>query len=564
MLPPYDVAMDKTITKSSTINSLVDFIQQEGESASLISKLNSRVMNAKNADIAEEQNHEVVMSQSEIEVNVRQADSSEPGQSLSGSKLDTLQIVEESTNGRTNVLKSEKTSEKSSHVYTVCIETVSSNISTTRSTTTKPKNGENGQSKPRTLPLSFSNPAFQLSSKSLRQKDAGTDSMSSVTSTPSNGADSDMSNLDGDVSHSSSSSGASPPRRRRSNYVKGQTYDETTQQAKLAVQSNPIAHTLPKASTRSHTEVTGDFFKLPDSHLPESHSSSSIHSKTTLPMGSTFSSSVTLDNSQSTLKSPAEVRRENTAQRQDIFSLASPREQAPAVFDENSNSQSTQTSEATFHITSGTNNFPQFSLIMPNPKTALSQSYGFDTAATLPADSRQKSVKSTTKAHSEMVLPSLSHHKSQENSQTSHIQITPLYKPNPIEPLITPSPKAQSTPIVGGLSVLDPTFQGNKNRTANNSTGLQHSPPARRNIITQFSTKPKTNPDSLGTSLAQESPVIESTMLQIETRPSRVQSGQVIHRVPPMSSGAGLGQAPIWTRRSQDSPTDPRNNQDVS
>lgn len=526
MLPPYEVAMDKTITKSSTINSLVDFIQQDNGPATLISKLNSRVMNARNG-----RQPEMVVTQSEIEVN-RDLDVGDE-QTRSGSQMNSLQIVEESGIGRTR-----KETKEKSQVYTVRIETVCSNtnVGTTVSTndTSKPKNGDNGQNT-RTLPLSFSNPAFQLSLKALRQKDAGTDSMSSVNSTPSNGADSDLSNRDGDVSHSSSSSGASPPRPRRTK--KGKSFHADISQGKHIAHASIEAHTLPKASSRSHAEMIGDIFQPTESHLPESYSSSSsIHTKMTLPMGSTCRN---IDSLQP--KSPTEaVKAHNFAQREYFFKTLIPptMDETSLVFDPNSNNQSTQTSEANFKVGSSSrkNDLPPFTLNMPNPKTQLSQNYSNQASATFPlGSSRLNIVHNQDKSHSEVTLPLVSQHRS--NDQIAHIRITP----------------SQVAQKVGTFPVLD-TPRQTHNRTANNSTGLspQNSPPLRQKIITQLISKPKQTSEGTTCTITQDYSITESSMPHNETRPSRVKSG-LHHR--PVPSGASVSEDPVWTRRSQDSPS---------
>ncbi|XP_030853627.1 ras GTPase-activating protein nGAP isoform X2 [Strongylocentrotus purpuratus] len=524
MLPPYEVAMDKTITKSSTINSLVDFIQHDSGPATLISKLNSRVMNARNG-----RQPEMVVTQSEIEVNRDLKVDDE--QTRSGSQMQSLQIVEESGNGRT-----QKETKEKSQVYTVHIETVCSNtnVGTTVSTndTSKPKNGDNGQNT-RTLPLSFSNPAFQLSLKALRQKDAGTDSMSSVNSTPSNGADSDLSNRDGDVSHSSSSSGASPPRPRRTK--KGKSFHADISQGKHIAHASIEAHTLPKASSRSHAEMIGDTFQPTESHLPESYSSSSsIHTKMTLPIGSTCRN---IDSLQP--KSPTEaVKAHNFAQREYFFKNLIPQtmDETSLVFDPNSNNQSTQTSEANFKVgSSRKNDLPPFTLNMPNPKTQLSQNYSNQASATFPLGSNRLNIVQTQdKSHSEVTLPLVSQHRS--NDQIAHIRITP----------------SQVAKKVGTFPVLD-TPRQTHNRTANNSTGLspQNSPPLRQKIITQLSSKPKQTNEGSTCTIIQDYSITESSMPH-ETRPSRVKS--VLHHRP-VPSEASVSEDPVWTRRSQDSPS---------
>ncbi|XP_041481016.1 ras GTPase-activating protein nGAP-like isoform X5 [Lytechinus variegatus] len=526
MLPPYEVAMDKTITKSSTINSLVDFIQQDSDSTTSISKLNSRAMNAKNG------RHAKMVKQSEFEVNREDYDIGED-QSLIGSQMEPLQIVEEE---RTRIETKEK-----SHVYTVCIETVCSNtnVDTTLSTSdsSKPKKDDNGQ-KPRTLPLSFSNPAFQLSSRALKQKDAGTDSMSSVNSTPSNGADSDF----GDVSHSSSSSGASPPRLRRTEFSKGKSFHADTSRSKHAAYVNIEPHTLPKVhvSSRPPADMVGDIYKPTESRLPvESYSSSSsIHTKMTLPIGS-----ICTDMDSTQPQSPTEaVKALNDAHRKDFFrNLITPTDETSVLLDPNSNNQSTQCSEATFRLSSSKkHDLPQFSINMPNPKTALSQDYN---NATFPSSNvRPHVVQNQEKAFSEVLLPSVSRPR-QDN--TAHIRITPSQ---------IPSKEATITPVtVGAFPVLDMPQQTH-NRTANNSTGLaqQQSPPTRRNIITQLGTKQKPTNEAPTCPIPIEfCPVTEPTVLQ--TRPSRV--GSVQHRIQPVPSGASVSQDPIWTRRSEDSPS---------
>lgn len=518
--------MDKTITKSSTINSLVDFIQQDSGPATLISKLNSRVMNARNG-----RQPEMVVTQSEIEVN---RDLNVDGeQTRSSSQMQSLQIVEERGNGRT-----QKETKEKSQVYTVRIETVCSNtnVGTTVSTndTSKPKNGDNGQNT-RTLPLSFSNPAFQLSLKAMRQKDAGTDSMSSVNSTPSNGADSDLSNRDGDVSHSSSSSGASPPRPRRTK--KGKSFHADISQGKHIAHASIEAHTLPKASSRSHAEMIGDIFQPTESHLPESYSSSSsIHTKMTLPIGSTCRN---IDSLQP--KSPTEaVKAHNFAQREYFFKTLIPptTDETSLVFDPNSNNQSTQTSEANFKVGSSSrkNDLPPFTLNMPNPKTQLSQNYSNQASATFPLGSnRLNIVQNQDKSHSEVTLPLVSQHRS--NDQIAHIRITPS--------------QVVQKPV--NFPVLD-TPRQTHNRTANNSTGLspQNSPPLRPKIITQLISKPKQTIEGTTCTIPQDYSITESSMPQNETRPSRVQSGLHHRHVP---SGASVSEDPVWTRRSQDSPS---------
>ncbi|XP_072176772.1 uncharacterized protein [Diadema setosum] len=537
MLPLYAVAMDKTITKSSTINSLVDFIQQDNDPSVQVRHLDGDTMNNRNnADIMVEPSHSVV-SKSEIQVNVGHF-SQDP---VGSSGKDTLVTLEESPCKR-NRAGSERSVEgkEKKKVYTIHVDTLCSNAkpgpSISTSNTSKPKNGDSGQKV--TQPLSFSNPAFQFS-RSLRQRDAGTDSMSSINSTPSNGADSDASNLDGDVSHSSSSSVASPPRNRRDKGPRGQTFDCETVADRMAPPGHKghMVHTLPKATPRSTKEMIGEIFQTTETPKP---SSSSIHFTPTLQIGSTAVGTV----------DSVQQRMPSATLQQPPFSTL--------MQDANSNNQWTQTSEATFQISSGgQTGLPEFSLSMPNPKQALSESYGLESAPTLPmGSSGQNVVKDANMSHMEVMLTTPDDHKSSTNkSKMAHIRITPTHpvKKSP-ESLITHSSTAVVRP-----SVLETAFPANNNRTANNSKGQshQHSPPMgqmqRRNIITQFSSKPKQVPESAPDHSAAGTVTTEAIIQQVPRHHHRVQSSQVVHRIQPVDQ---MGQLPIWTKRTADSPRD--------
>ncbi|XP_022085340.1 ras GTPase-activating protein nGAP-like isoform X3 [Acanthaster planci] len=583
MLPPYNIAMERSIT-SSTVNNLVDFIQQ---------------------DTANSTNGKTELSTAVFEIASTQTDSSQIESSTTVEKVRTTteyeeRIMEELEGDMLVSMKSE-TKKSVNQSYSVSLErTVVPNpaISTTETNRTSYAIDRTGggdaqvKRRNRTLPLSFQNPAYQLSKKSLRHLDVGaSDSVSS-----SNSSDGASSNHDGDVSQNSlSCGGVSPSSSRRTASSKG-----SSSTGKVDI----MAHTLPKATHRSHNITSVDLYPKSDGQIAESQSSGSIHSKSTKPSFNGSNSSTSLFDparTQSSVTSPTEaIRAMNNAAKAAFFSsVMAPVRESPARSNSGIGSPIPsrglkQRSQAVLHI-NNENHQPSFAITVTNPKpesqmaqlshthpehiSSSSPSISPPTSSPSSASSEElpartlvkteaviqtgsptlqttqstESVTFTTQRFmtSQTILPSSPCRPKQLNTDTSPTSRTPLMGTTNLEKNLTTRTTARypTTPvqlstanISFSIASLTPPVS-----TVTSPTSPSSLPLPRKKIMTQFASKPRICQSESSSPLNKPT---ESSELSIQIG-KKTRSLSLQHNFtskPVLTSPPG----PVWTRRMKD------------
>lgn len=496
MLPPYNIAMDRTITTSSTVNSLVDFIQKDGEKA-VSTRMESDQRTVDSQNICEESDN------GRLEMNKTE--------SLQTSrKMESSQRENENGTTRTSVKSETVTSQQS---YSVRVETNSNGqtplinrVGQLGLSDSQPS----GSMPPRIMPLSFSNPAFHFNSKPSRPRDVSpADSGSSVNS----GADSEgaSSNVDGDVSHTSSSEEASPKANRRRVESPSKTV---------------MAHTLPKASSRP--QVTLAFEDQSANNIGESHSSNAL-------------STVNEDGQAS---SPTEaIKAANHARKTAFFaSVVSPSEEmAPHVLHKEKSKVSDnqkKVSEASLQIHDEESlQLPSINITIQNPHAMTvtpHHSKAVKSSMSLPLETQVvHDYEDKLTALSEQSLESC-----QTESNVSSVEIST----NSVSP-------SHSAPHLGILSLeTSPTRSkpAPKASTSPSKVSPNQAVVPRPKIRTELSSKPKPPPDVVSTFTRHITPDSEGYLIHTK-KTTHVQSSQtkryVVEETPE-------GSEPVWTRRS--------------
>lgn len=491
MLPPYNIAMDRTITTSSTVNSLVDFIQNDGEKC-VSSRMESENMTVDSSNVCKE------TDDSKVEVSKTE--------SLNESrKVESTQKDHENGTTRMSV-KSETVTSKQS--YSVRVETngrtplinPGDQLEITRPSSSMPG---------RIMPLSFSNPAFHFSSKPSRPRDVSpADSGSSVNS----GADSEgaSSNMEGDVSHTSSSEEPSPKSNRRRSEPPS---------------SSSTSHTLPKAAS-SRPQISLAFEDQSSNHLGERQSG----------VNPASGSSSTV-NEECQVSSPTDaLRAANHARKTAFFaSLVSPSEENPGRPARDRSKK--KVSEATLKIQDNEpTNLQPIAITIQNPHTAAGsqhRSFGVRPALSLPLEVQsvvaQKDGKlSTISEQSQEGLPT--------DSQVSQVEIS-----------------TNSAQHLGLLS-LDSSPTRNKSAPKSGTSPPKGSPPKsppgqqggipRPKIRTELSSKPP--PDVVSSYTRHIVPEGDGYLIHTK-KTTQVQSSQTRKYVVQETGGET---DPVWTRRS--------------
>ncbi|XP_071801964.1 uncharacterized protein [Asterias amurensis] len=592
MLPPYNIAMERSIT-SSTVNNLVDFIQQDSP----------------NAVVGRTERSTAVFDIGNLQTDVRHVETSTTVEKVETTTEVEERIMEELEGDMVVSMKSE-TTKSVNQSFSVSLEkNVVSNPSTNAmNRTSQPVErnvDEKGRAKRRnrTLPLSFQNPAYQLSKTSLRHMDIGaSDSVSSSNSSPSN-SDGASSNHDGDVSQNGSScDGVSPPSNRRTAAAK------ETSTAKIDI----MAHTLPKAAHRSHNITTVDLYPK-DKQMSESHSSGSIHSnKTSKPKFTSSYSSTSLFEpsrtpSTSNVTSPTEaIRAMNSAAKAAFFSsvMAPVKESTPLSSPTGTpynNTGGQQRSQAVLHINNGSHQ-PSFAVTVTNPKppsqtaqlgstypqhasssspsisppTSSSTSASSEdgppmtlvrteaviqtgTASSNPVESESTTVTTQRFTTSQTILPSPCRPKQLNTESTSPSSRAPLMGTSNLEKSHAPKSSARypATPIVPStasvafsITNLTPAITTMASPTSPSSLPLP-----RKKIMTQFASKPRavclSESSSSNGSLNKNGDATESAkdMLSIHIG-KKSRSLSVQHNFTFKSSASPP--EPVWTRRIKD------------
>ncbi|XP_072014669.1 uncharacterized protein [Amphiura filiformis] len=550
MLPPYNIAMERSIT-SSTVNDLVDLIHPESPSPS--------------------------------EASTIKMDSIERTRQMETSTERTLHIDERDIadyNGGS--LRINRTAGKL-NTYSSLQRNVGRHTVTTTTAMIKPKSAENlvsmggeGQtSVTRVLPLSFSNPAYQLSKRKLHRND-GSNSASSVSSSSPSNADSDALsfNHDGDISHNTSSSGGVSP---------------MSDRRMSPVTPDVMSHTLPKASSRTqHHAAIEDIFPNVDKSQTESQSSGAIHTHLKRPtLGAIYTGPPDQQHRTSEkVQSPTEALRTINNNKRAAFFSAAPNESTsnPAISSPRSPTAK-QLSQANIHIANGTKQLPSFAFTIPHPHgTVLSPSSNkanYSASISLPTTSspgtydnlpQKKSVSESaicmttasmqlaenTRFMQTAASPGSTRHQiSQETllmSPTSPVTPTPRMGTSSLENVSVTSwmPTRQSS--VSTATSSNPTSPTGLTRTASHSPNpsTRH---GRRQIRTQYSSKPtrhsslSESTDTSSGQLSNQGGVI--TPPPPPVRSSRVQTSQYNHSHN-HSVQEQTTQAPIWTRRARD------------
>ncbi|XP_071820663.1 uncharacterized protein [Apostichopus japonicus] len=498
MLPPYNIAMDRTITTSSTVNSLVDFIQKDGEKAvSAHMESDHRMVDSRN--ICQETDN------SKVEVNKTESVNE-------SRKMESTH--KEHENGTTRVsVKSETVTNKQS--YSVRVET---NGRTPLITPVDQlESGRPSSSVPlRTMPLSFSNPAFHFS----RPRDVSpADSGSSVNS----GADSEgaSSNMEGDVSHTSSSEEPSPKSSRR----------KTQPPAK-----RPTSHTLPKAAS-SRPQVNLVFEDQSRNHLSES--STGLNPAT----GTTND-----EEEEDQVSSPTEaIRAANHARKTAFFaSMVSPSEETPPQHPTSETSRQNIVSEATLTIQDQEPlNLQPFAITIQNPHAIPGSQHGgsaIKSSLSLPLDKENK-----LSTISEQTLDGY-----QPDGRISHVELTAA---NSVS-------SSHSAPHLGILSLDSSPTRSKPAPTQPSTSPPKGSPPRthgqqggvipRPKIRTELSSKQP--PDVVSSYTRHIVPEGEGYLIHTK-KTTQVQSSQTRRYV--IQETAGETTDPVWTRRSLTETSEP-------
>ena len=543
MLPPYKIAMEKSIT-SSTVNQLVDLIQPESPSPSEASTVKMDSMTS----------HTETSMERTLHIEERDISDYNGGSlriNRTAGKLHNYSSLQR-PHGR---------------------QTVSSTAMF------KPKSAENlvsmgnegGQSVPRVLPLSFSNPAYQLSKRKLQRND-GSNSASSVSSSSPSNADSDALsyNQDGDVSHNTSSSGGvSPLSDRRGS----------------PVTPDVMSHTLPKASSRTqHHAAIEDIF--PNN---ESQRGGPNHTKKRPTLGAIYTGTSQEQGSPEKVQSPTEALRAlNNNKRAAFFNTAAPNESTsnPAISSPRTPTSpaAKQLSQATLHIANGTMQLPSFAFTIPHPHghSNASNKPTYSASITLPTSSSPGTYDNLPekKSASESAISStMAQMQNAEMGWMPPSAASPGSVRHQISKetiLMSPTSPIQPTPRMGTLSLENVSttswMASRQNSTStttssNNATSptsitrtVSHSPNpstrhGRRQIRTQYTSKPRHNSFSESTESNRSDGQSPGQGGQIQPPPppvrsSRVQTSQYNHShnhsiTPPV-------QEPIWTRRARD------------
>ncbi len=543
MLPPYNIAMEKSIT-SSTVNSLVDLIHPESPSPSEAStiKMDSIEMTRQ--------------TEMERTLHIDERDIADyNGGSLrinrTAGKLHNYSSLQRPAGRHHNVV--------------------------TTSAMVKPKSAENlvsmgGESQtsvPRVLPLSFSNPAYQLSKRKLHRND-GSNSASSVSSSSPSNADSDALsfNHDGDISHNTSSSGGVSP---------------MSDRRMSPLTPDMMSHTLPKASSRTqHHAAIEDIFPNVDKSQTESHSSGAIHSHLKRPtLGAIYTGPPDhQDRTSEQVQSPTEaLRAMNNNKRAAFFSESTSN---PAISSPRSPTAK-QLSQANIHIANGTKQLPSFAFTIPHPhgtpppsnKATYSASISLPTTSPPGTYDNIPQKKSVSESAISMTTASFQH---AENTYRYPITAaspgSTRHQMSKETVLMSPTSPVQPTPRMGTSSLENvsvtswmPSRQNSvSTTTSSNATSptaltrtVSHSPNpstrhGRRQIRTQYSSKPRHSSlsESMDTNSGQvnQGGVIQPPPPPVPVRSSRVQTSQYNQSY--NHTVQDQNQPPIWTRRTRD------------
>ncbi|XP_038063625.1 ras GTPase-activating protein nGAP-like isoform X2 [Patiria miniata] len=590
MLPPYNIAMERSIT-SSTVNNLVDFIQQD----------NTNLTNGKTE-----------LSTAVFEIGNTQTDATQIESSTTVEQVRTTTEYEErimeELEGDMVVSMTSETKKSVNQSYSVSLErSVAANPAistneTNRTTLAIDRNAggdARGKRRNRTLPLSFQNPAYLLSKKSLRHLEVGaSDSVSSSNSSPSN-SDGASSNHDGDVSQNSSScGGVSPPMNRKTASSKG-----PSSSAKVDI----MAHTLPKAAHRSHNITSVDLYPKVDRQIGESQSSSAINANVTKPqINSSYSSTSLFDpaRTQPSVTSPTEaIRAMNNAAKAAFFSSViapgreSPNPSSQGIRSPTSSGGLKQRSQAILHINND-NHQPSFAVTFTNPKpesqtahlghthpehisssspsispptssptsvssedlparTLVRTEAVIQTGTSAPQSTQStESVTFTTQRFmsSQTILPTSPCRPKHLNPDASPTSRTPLMGTTNLEKNLTPrsATRYPTTPVLPStasisfsISNLTPSMSAITSPTSPSSLPLP-----RKKIMTQFASKPRICQSESSSSSSSLNKPTENSELSIQIG-KKIRSLSLQHNFtskPIVTSPPG----PVWTRRMKD------------